>query len=248
MRKEPASRDGSLARNHSAAMKKNSKTLRKKKLEFPMSSEDSTRDKLKVAAMRLFSLHGISGVSVRNIMTEAGAKNSASVHYYFRTKDDLIEELVVDAARRSERARNAQLDLLEKSGRAISVKDVVRIIISVESTGTGDPEQISTPPIGFGHMRFVSSMQLNHRKKFMEAIGDRWNVSYMRCVQLIRAALPEIPAAVLNQRLAFMFIFTNASLAEREAAFAAELSGGPLWGQPRALENLIDMLTAGLVG
>src|ERR1700749_4817987 len=35
----------------------------------------------------------------------AGAKNSASLHYYFGTKDVLILELVVDAGKRSDCAR-----------------------------------------------------------------------------------------------------------------------------------------------
>ncbi|MGL1784021.1 TetR family transcriptional regulator, partial [Vibrio parahaemolyticus] len=35
--------------------------------------EDGTRKSLKTAAMRLFSLHGIDGVSTRDIIAEAGA-------------------------------------------------------------------------------------------------------------------------------------------------------------------------------
>src|ERR1700722_17011377 len=80
--------------------------------------EDGTRERLKSAAIRLFSIHGIDGVSVRDIVTEAGAKNGASLHYYFRTKDDLIRELVVYAAQRSDRARNVRLDRLGGRGGA----------------------------------------------------------------------------------------------------------------------------------
>lgn len=212
-----------------------------------MAEEDGTRDRLKAAAIRLFSRNGIFGVSVRDIMTEAGAKNSASIHYYFRTKDVLIQELVVDAARRSDRALGARLDALERPGSPLSVKEVVRAIIEVESVGTGDPEQMASPPIGFGHMRFVAAMQMSHREKFMEAIGDRWNSSYMRCLRLIRAALPYLPEAILNQRLVFMYVFLNASLSAREAAFEVDRSGGSLWGHPEALENLINVLTTGVI-
>lgn len=211
-----------------------------------MSEEDGTRERLKAAAMRLFSKHGIFGVSVRSIMSEAGAKNSASVHYYFRTKDDLIKELVVDAARRSDRARHARLDVLEASGTPLSVADVVRVIVEAETTGTGDPEQIKEPPVGFGHMRFVAAMQVNDRAKFMEAINNRWNSSYMRCIRLIRAALPNMPKSVLNQRLVFMYLFINVSLSAREAAFEEDPTGGTLWGHADALENLIRVLTAGI--
>jgi AcrR family transcriptional regulator len=212
-----------------------------------MGDEDNTRERLKASAMRLFSEHGIDGVSVRNIMAAAGARNSASVHYYFRTKDDLIHELVVDAARRSDRARTARLETLTALGRPLSVEDIVRAILEAESVGTGDPEQISEPPIGFGHMRFVAAMQMNHREMFMTAVDGRWNGSYLRCLDLIRQALPDVPADVLNQRLVFMFLFINASLSAREAAFVANPSGGVLWGRPDALDNLVNVISAGIM-
>jgi AcrR family transcriptional regulator len=212
-----------------------------------MADEDGTREKLKTAAMRLFSRHGIFGVSVRDIVTEAGAKNSASVHYYFRTKDELIDELVLDAARRSDRARNAELTRLERAGQLMTVRDIARIIIEVETIGTGDAEQIQNPPIGFGHMRFVSAMQLNHRDRFIQTIGDQWNSSYIRCIDHIRALVRNVPADILNQRLVLMYIFLGATLAAREAAFETSPTGGALWGHPEALRNLIDVITAGLI-
>jgi hypothetical protein len=57
-----------------------------------------------------------------------------------------------------------------------------------------------------------------------------------------------LPRAVLNQRIAFFYQFAQASLSAREAAFIASSSGGRLWGQADALDNLIDSLTASLIG
>jgi AcrR family transcriptional regulator len=214
--------------------------------QSPAVEEDGTRERLKSAAIRLFSLHGIDGVSVRNIVTEAGAKNGASLHYYFRTKDDLIRELVVDAAKRSDRARNVRLDLLEAQGGPRSIKDVLRLIIEVETVDTSDPDQTGPLPIGFGHMRFVVAMQFNHRKMFLDAIGDRWNKSYPRCIKHLKRLMAHVPAATLNQRLVFMSLFLNASLAAREAAFEGDPTGGKLWGREEALENLIGTIARGL--
>src|ERR1700761_3738090 len=135
--------------------------------------EDGTRDRLKSAAMRLFSIHGIDGVTVRDIVAEAGAKNGASLHYYFRTKDDLVRELVVDAAKRSDRARNVRLDRLQPEGGPQTGREGLRLIVEVETVDNSDPDQIGSPPIGFGHMRFVVAMQVSHRKMFLDAIGDR---------------------------------------------------------------------------
>ncbi|MFD0388282.1 helix-turn-helix domain-containing protein [Tistrella bauzanensis] len=81
-----------------------------------VTAEDATRDRLKMAARRLFSLHGIDAVSVRAIVTAAGMRNGASLHYYFGSKDALVRELVVDAAKRSDRARRLRLDAMEAAG------------------------------------------------------------------------------------------------------------------------------------
>jgi AcrR family transcriptional regulator len=208
--------------------------------------EDGTRDRLKSAAMRLFSIHGIDGVTVRDIVAEAGARNGASLHYYFRTKDDLIRELVVDAAKRSDRARSVRLDRLEAEGGPKSIADILRLIIEVETIDKSDPDQRGALPIGFGHMRFVVAIQFNHRKMFLDAIGDRWNKSYLRCIQHLRRLMSPIPASIVNQKLVFMALFLNTALAAREAAFEGDPAGGKLWAQPEALENLVNMIAQGL--
>ena len=43
-----------------------------------------------VAAERLFALHGIDGVSLRQISAEAGSANNSAVHYHFGSKHGLI--------------------------------------------------------------------------------------------------------------------------------------------------------------
>jgi AcrR family transcriptional regulator len=46
--------------------------------------------RLVVAAERLFAQHGIDGVSLRQIATEAGSGNNSAVHYHFGSKQGLI--------------------------------------------------------------------------------------------------------------------------------------------------------------
>jgi AcrR family transcriptional regulator len=46
--------------------------------------------RLVATAERLFALHGIDGVSLRQIAVEAGSANNSAVHYYFGSKARLI--------------------------------------------------------------------------------------------------------------------------------------------------------------
>jgi hypothetical protein len=81
---------------------------------------------------------------------------------------------------------------------------------------------------------------------FLDAIGDQWNKSYLRCIKHLKQMLTHVPAATANQRLVFMFLFINAGLAAREAAFDGDPTGGKLWGRQNALENLIVTIAHGL--
>lgn len=216
--------------------------------------DDPTRDKIKAAAQRLFSTHGLDGVSVRDIVKAAGAKNGASLHYYFGSKEGLITELVLDGARRSEEGRRRALDLLEGAGGPRRVADIVRLLVEVE-TGKHSEPQAGVPtaaqgsaPAGLGHMRFIVALQISHRQLMRTVLDGQQNTAYLKCLAYLRRLMPELPPDVVNQRLIFMYIILTTSLAAREAAFENDPTGGKLWSSPHALENLIASITGALEG
>lgn len=206
--------------------------------------DDPTREKIKAAAQRLFSAHGLDGVSVRDIVKAAGAKNGASLHYYFGSKEGLITELVLDGARRSEEGRRRALELLEAKGGPTSVADIVRLLIEVETGMHSAPR--SKAHAGLGHMRFIVALQINHRSLMRTVLDGEQNTSYLKCLAYLRRLMPELPPAIVNQRLIFMYIFLTTSLAAREAAFESDPMGGKLWSSPEALENLIASIASSL--
>jgi AcrR family transcriptional regulator len=207
---------------------------------------DPTREKIKAAAQRLFSTHGLDGVSVRDIVKAAGAKNGASLHYYFSSKEGLITELVLDGARRSEEGRRRALDLLEAAGGPSSVADIVRLLVEVEIGKHTFPQ--SDKRAGLGHMRFIVALQISHRNLMRTVLDGQQNTAYLKCLAYLRRLMPDFPPDVVNQRLIFMYIILTTSLAAREAAFEHDPSGGKLWSSPHALENLIASITGALEG
>lgn len=52
-----------------------------------------TRDRLVLTAERLFALHGLDAVSLRQISTEAGNANNSAVQYHFGDKDGLVQAI-----------------------------------------------------------------------------------------------------------------------------------------------------------
>ena len=72
-------------------------------------STQKTREKILDTAEHLFSIYGIDGTSVRNITRQAGVDLSL-VNYYFNTKDQLFEEVLVRRVAKMSDARIEQLN------------------------------------------------------------------------------------------------------------------------------------------
>jgi hypothetical protein len=86
------------------------------------------------------------------------------------------------------------------------------------------------------------ALQVNHRQSFLDALENRWNAGYLRCLQHLQRLLAPMPQALLNQRLIFMSLYLNATLAAREGALAQPAASDKLWRSAWALDNLADSL------
>lgn len=205
----------------------------------PLRSDGAeTRTRLKEEAQRLFALRGLEGVSVQDIISAAGQRNSASLRYYFGNKLELARELVVDGARLIDEDRQARVDRLEAQG-TLSVRAVLGALLfpMLElADRTGQPTYI----------RMIANFQLNDRAFLREALENKWNAGYQRCNALLRDLLPEIDPAIVDHRLSLVGIYGNAVLAAWEAA---RDSGEPgrLWAPGYAVSNLMDTFEGMLV-
>src|SRR5690348_15318513 len=59
--------------------------------------EKSTEDKILAAAKKIFLKKGMAGARMQDIADEAGI-NKAMLHYYFRSKDKLFEQIFTEVA------------------------------------------------------------------------------------------------------------------------------------------------------
>jgi AcrR family transcriptional regulator len=66
---------------------------KKKPTPRPLAMELSTKEQLVLTAERLFAVHGLDGVSLRQISTEAGNANNSAVQYHFGSKERLIQAI-----------------------------------------------------------------------------------------------------------------------------------------------------------
>jgi AcrR family transcriptional regulator len=76
----------------------------------------TTPERLVSAAEHLFAVHGIDGVSLREITRAAGARNASALQYHFGDREGLLRAVVVKHGHEVEARRHAMLDAYEAEG------------------------------------------------------------------------------------------------------------------------------------
>jgi AcrR family transcriptional regulator len=201
------------------------------------SDGSETRALLKAVAQRLFALHGIDGVAVKDIVEAAGQRNKASVQYHFGTREALIGELLVDGARQVDRIRQEMLDEMEGRGGPRDVREVLEAFIKPVDQLTESVEHST-------YLRFLLNVQMTHRPLMRSHIGNRWNTGYRRCLEHFRAMLGHIPASLLEQRLSLVGIYATAIFAAKEASLEEAQPRNRFWTPAHTLDNIIDTYQA----
>jgi AcrR family transcriptional regulator len=200
---------------------------------------EDTKSQIKAAAQLLFARHGVDAVTVQQIVTAAGQRNNAALHYHFGSKQELIRQLVVDGAAVLDERRRGMLQEIEARGGPSSIREVLLVLV-MPVIELGDDERRR------GYIRFTSSLQASDRKTLRAALNNRWNAGYIACFAHLKRMLP-LPPALVEQRLSMSSIYANAILSAREAAQETrKSSSNRLWDQRFTTENILDTLEATL--
>jgi AcrR family transcriptional regulator len=202
-------------------------------------ASEETRNQIKAAAQMLFARHGIDAVTVQQIVDAAGQRNNAALHYHFGSKEELIRQMVVDGAAVLDRRRREMLDEIEVRGGPRSIREVMLVLI-MPVIELGDDERWR------GYIRFASNLQASDPGALRAALNNRWNSGYVACFNHLRRMLP-LPAPIIEQRLSMLAIYANSILSAHEAALESRnRRGSRLWGQPFAIDNMLDTLEAAI--
>lgn len=211
-------------------------------------SSDVTSERIRRASRKLFSRRGVDGVSVREVVAEAGARNNGSIHYYFGSKDALVKELVMEGARAIDEYLRMALDGLEKNGHTPDLRDIMAILVD-SMVNEGD-ERLE------GYARFLSGVRLNQRHLANNPLEGRWSAGARRCYEHLRRLLPGFSDVVLLQRFTTAQGHIVAALAERETVLeqasqpgaSPELVANATWWSARlAIDDVTDTAMALMV-
>jgi AcrR family transcriptional regulator len=193
----------------------------------------ATRERLMVAAERLFAERGIDAVSIRDITNEAGA-NSAAIHYHFGSKAALITAILDWRAADIAARRSEWLARIEAATEP-TLREVVEAFVVPTAELAADED-------GGGryHIGFIAAVLANpeHMPIVIEAFEpttDRW-------VAALARVTPHLDGEVRELRLALAKDMLNRVLGQPDGpvrawiAIRAPGADGPL------TERLIDFL------
>ncbi|HYG27426.1 MAG TPA: TetR family transcriptional regulator, partial [Caulobacteraceae bacterium] len=174
-------------------------------------ASSATRGRLIAAAKRLFAARGFEAVTVRDILTEAGEKNGASISYYFGSREGLIFEITSELFSFLDGRWSAGLAELDRLGRPATVRELITVAVktSTELDVEGEEPTASRLSEALSHQRHQTIQQVMKAQKL-----TAWD----RMLARISHELPHIPAPIMRQRLIFLTRYLSSVFALYESA------------------------------
>jgi len=158
----------------------------------------NTQNRVLDAAERLFAEQGFEGASIRAIVDAANV-NLAAVHYHFKSKEALLEAVLLRRISVINEARLKSLDAAEAAAapNAPSVEAVVRafIIPTVECAQRDET--------GATFVQLMSRMFTEPKFSMTDFLGRKSGDAMSRFTAALTRALPQMPAEVVMWRAFF---------------------------------------------
>lgn len=147
-------------------------------------------------AERLFAENGIGQVPLRQIVSEAGQRNSSALHYHFGSREALVSQLLNLRMGHVNQVRHRYLDRLEASGQSGHVRRLVEATISALA------DTLCDMPWGHHYISVLAQAAFSPALADAQIFDPQVVSATERVRELIAAARPDIPDAVLRLRYA----------------------------------------------
>lgn len=198
--------------------------------------ELATDERLLLTAERLFAQHGIDAVSTRQIAAAAGQRNVSALHYYFGSKDSLVDALLALRLRAINARRHALLDQLKNAGALDDLHGLLQALVQplFEQLDEADNHFVGC----------LQQLYIGERgERVYAGLPDDLTSALTRVSKAIAARLMHLPAAVRRARLSLM----ATQIIHSAAGWYFQRERGENIAPLAELQaNLIDFLAGGL--
>lgn len=209
-------------------------STRLKDLASERSANSPTRQRLLLAAKHLFAARGFEAVTVRDILTEAGEKNGASISYYFGSREGLIYEITADLFSFLDARWGAGLQELDRLGRPATIRELITVVVKTSTAPDVDGEEPTAS-------RLSEALSQQRYHVILEVMKALKLTAWYQILNRIGANLPHVPGPIMRQRLIFLTRYVTSVFALYESArvSGSEAQRATL-GSPYDLGNVID--------
>ncbi len=235
MRKASALKKSSAVK---VASVKTSSTKRRPRA-VPPQAAPSVRERILEVAERMFAEHGMSGVGLRAITTEAEV-NLASIAYHFGSKDGLLEALFAQRVAPIAQERLRLLALCHTDIAKPALEQILDAFLRPALT-LGVQPQFGGPAFVKLRARLATEPVMTTRKILSKA----FDLSSRQFIDALMKALPHMPRAEVEWRFHFMLgamFYTMADSGRIQALTNGRVDPGDV---KRALHHMIPFLAAG---
>jgi AcrR family transcriptional regulator len=151
----------------------------------------TTKEALVLTAERLFALHGIDGVPVRQILMAAGVANKSAVQYHFESKDGLVRAILDHRA--------PYLNERRRILWAQAPPGDLRAAVEAQFLPVAELAELE----GSCYLSFVEQLDLRRERTGdpFEQLPPRIQAHYHAFEDRIGALLPDIPEPIRTRRL-----------------------------------------------
>lgn len=173
-----------------------------------------SRDRLILAAERLFAERGIDGVSLREINQAAGQKNASGLQYHFGTKADLIAAVFRHRAPEIDARRRTMLKQMKATGGMSDLRLVLSAMVVpfAEQLHSGKNER--------SYVRFVAQLYSHPSIREADFASAGYRETYRAAQRLLSA---EFPTSLVKQRLGLLVGHLIHALADLESRLAMQV-------------------------
>ncbi len=198
-----------------------------------------TREALVEQGALLFARRGVAAVSARELHAAVGSRNESALHYHFGGRDGLVEEILRRHLVAIEDRRAHLVAALAAEDRTGEVRGLVHALAAPMAIDLDDA-------VGRAHLRIVA--QLSHPSlAYQPPLRVTDAAAGLAVARWLGAALAWLPAPLRIERLAALRAQLTGLFAQRAQLIDDRPAGaGPAPGDGLFVENLLDMLVAGL--
>ncbi|MDI2132520.1 TetR/AcrR family transcriptional regulator [Yinghuangia seranimata] len=188
-------------------------------------------------AERLFAERGVNGVSLREIGTQAGQRNTAAARYHFGSKEALVDAVFRYRMEPINARRLDHLDALDHASRGHELRGLVEAFLYPLAETLGEPDAPSW------YLRFCVNAGLLEGTAVADLSREEWTRGVYLVRRRIEDLLAHLPQPLRRDRWGLLSGYLGHALANRETLIqygrAATLTPRPVF-----LSDLVDTAVA----